>query len=360
MAIRFTTGAATLAYESLGEGEPPLVAVPGWVSHLQLDRDTPFVREFYDGLARYRRVVHYDKRGTGLSERTTAPEAFTIDTRVEDLAAVMDAAGVQRAALMGWSEGGPISLAFAARYPERVSHLIVYSSGVCGLRAPDYPFGADPARAEATLTIVGSEWGMGSRFLALQYLPEGDSGLTEWFTAYQRAGITPQGAVAARRAWYNTDVRALLPSIRQPTLILQRRDEPNGVARAEYVAARLPNARLELLDGDLHIPYFGDSRSITDAVDRFLAEPVALPTVPIDGLTRREREVAALVACGMTNRQIADALSIGERTVHTHVSNLLGKLELATRAQIATWASDHGLRGAAATGEATPRIRLVR
>src|SRR6185503_6716753 len=128
------------------------------------DHDTPFVREFYDGLARHRRMVHYDKRGTGLSERSTEPEAFTLDTRVEDLAAVMNAAGVKRAALLGWSEGGPISIAFAARYPERVSHLIVYSSSVRGTRAPDYPWAPDRERADAVLTIVGSEWGMGSRF----------------------------------------------------------------------------------------------------------------------------------------------------------------------------------------------------
>jgi DNA-binding CsgD family transcriptional regulator len=231
-----------------------------------------------------------------------------------------------------------------------------------GLTAPDYPWGATPERAEAVLTIVGSEWGMGSRFLAMTYLPEGDGGLADWFTAYQRAGITAQGAVAARKAWYETDVRPLLPLVRQPTLLLQRRNDPYGTDLMEYIAGQMPNARTELIPGTLHVPFFEDSTPIIDAVDRFLAEPVAPAIVPsVDGLTRREREVAVLVACGKTNRQIADSLSIGERTVHTHVSNLLGKLNLATRAQIAAWARDNGLRdGDGVNGDANQRIRLVR
>jgi pimeloyl-ACP methyl ester carboxylesterase/DNA-binding CsgD family transcriptional regulator len=361
MTIHFTTGSVKLAYECLGEGEPPLVAIPGWVSHLQMDRDTPFVRDFYERLARHRRLVHYDKRGTGLSDRPSAPETFALETRVDDLATVMDAAGVRRAALLGWSEGGPIGIAFAARYPERVSRLILYGTTARSLWAPDFPCGTDPARSEAFTAFVAAEWGMGSRFLAMQFLPEGDGGLTEWFTAYQRAGVSPQDAVEARRAWTRVDVRALLPEVRQPTLVLHRRYEPSALARAEYLAANLPNARLEVLGGDLHLPYLGDSVAVTDAIDRFLAEPDALPAESDDGLTRREREVAALVARGLTNRQIADALSIGERTVHTHVSNLLGKLSLATRAQVATWATAHGLRASdAADGDVEPRIRLVR
>ncbi len=273
----------------------------------------------------------------------------------------MDAAGVRRGALLGWSEGGPIALAFAARYPERVSHLILYSTAARSLWAPDYPYGTDQARSEAFTTLVAAEWGLGSRFLAMQFLPEGDGGLMEWFTGYQRAGISPQGAVEARKAWSAMDVRALLPQVHQPTLVLHRRHE-HAFARAEHLAAHLSHARLEALPGDLHLPYFGDSVAVTEAIDHFLAEPAAAPVVASpDGLTRREREVAGLVAGGLTNRQIADTLSIGERTVHTHVSNLLAKLELATRVQIAAWASECGLRESGEDeSDASRRIRLVR
>lgn len=362
MTIRFTTGPIKLAYEILGAGEPPLVVIPGWVSHLQMDRDTPFVRDMYERLARHRRMIHYDKRGTGLSDRPSEPESFSLETRVADLAAVMDAAGVRRGALLGWSEGGPIAIAFAARFPERVSHLILYGTAARALWAPDYPWGSDRAQSEAFTAVVAAEWGMGSRYLALRFLPEGDGGLTEWFTAYQRVGVSPQGAVESRKAWNAMDVRDLLPSVGQPALVLHRRDEPVPLGRAEHLAARLPNARLQILEGDLHLPFLGDSAAFTDAVDHFLAEPApASAAVPDDRLTRREREVAMLVARGLTNRQIADALSIGERTVHTHVSNLLGKLALATRAQIASWARDNGLWDSAArNGDEGQRIRLVR
>jgi len=139
MMIRYTPTSPHIAYAAHGSGDQMLIVVPGWVSHLAFDWETPETRAFHERLATTRCVVRYDKRGTGLSDRPSGAETYALDTRVRDLAAVMDAVGVHRADLFGWSEGGTIALAFAARYPDRVARLVVFGTFARSLVAPNYP-----------------------------------------------------------------------------------------------------------------------------------------------------------------------------------------------------------------------------
>jgi pimeloyl-ACP methyl ester carboxylesterase/DNA-binding CsgD family transcriptional regulator len=254
---------------------------------------------------------------------------------VHDLAAVMDAVGVHRADLFGWSEGGTIALAFAARYPERVARLVTFGSNARSLVAPDYPCGGDPERDTAISTLVGAEWGMGSRIMTDVFLPEADEARASWFTMWQRMSLTPEAAVASRAANSTIDIRALLPTITTPTLVIQRRGDFLDHGRSSYVAAHLPNARLETLEGEHHVPFFGDAETITDAINRFLVAPPAVRPAatppPGPALSPREMEVLRLVAEGMPNRAVADQLSLSEKTVNRHLMNIYTKLGVNTR-----------------------------
>jgi pimeloyl-ACP methyl ester carboxylesterase/DNA-binding CsgD family transcriptional regulator len=335
MTIRYTTASPHIAYAVHGAGAETLIVVPGWVSHLAFDWETPETRAFHKRLAATRRVIRYDKRGTGLSDRPNAPDAYSLDTRVHDLAIVMDAVGVHRTDLFGWSEGGTIALAFAARYPERVARLVTFGSYARTLAAPDYPCGSDPERDAAISTLVRAEWGTGSRIMTDIFLPEVDEARASWFTMWQRMSLTPEAAVASSAANSTIDIRALLPTITTPTLVIQRCGDFLDHGRSTYVAAHLPNARLETLEGEHHVPFFGDAEAITDAINRFLvAPPTARPIAtapPGPALSPREMEVLRLVAEGMPNRAVADQLSLSEKTVNRHLMNIYTKLGVNTR-----------------------------
>ncbi|HET8627460.1 MAG TPA: alpha/beta fold hydrolase [Thermomicrobiales bacterium] len=343
--MRYTGGATRLAYDIIGRGEPTLVVIPGWVSHLTFDWATPEIRAFYRRLAARRRVIRFDKRGSGLSDCPPGPDAYTLDHDVADLDALYAGAGLGRCALFGWSEGGAIALAFAARYPERVSQLVLYGAHARLTAAPEYPIGKDPARTAGLLTFVRNEWGLGSRLFAEIFLPELDAARLAWFTAYQRAARSPQAAADALAAIYALDIRALLPTVRTPALVLHRRhDCLIPFALGEYLAAHLPRARLVALEGDQHLPYIGDVAALIGAIDGFLrAEPAREPPPgPPPALTPRECEVLGLLAEGLPNREIAARLSLSEKTVNSHLARIFTKLGVNTRSAAAAYAFRHG------------------
>lgn len=346
---RYTGGAIRIAYQVLGAGSATLVVLPGLASHLTYDWQTPETRAYYERLATVRRLVRYDKRGTGLSDRPVGEQSYTPEAFLLDLEAVLDAAGVKRTALLGWSEGGPLAMAFAAAHPERVEQLVLYGTYAKRYAAPGYPVGGDRSRGEAVLQLVRGEWGLGSRVLADVFVPEADPQRAAWFTAYQREATSPQGAVELLRAAYRADVRALLPRISTPALVLHRRhDRAVPFDLGVYLAQHLPHATLRALEGEHHLPYFGDVTAVTDAVEAFLCPPASSRTpgygaLPPLGLSRREVEVLRLLVEGYPNRSIAEALTVSPATVARHLANIYNKLGVSSRAAATAWALRSGV-----------------
>ncbi|MFN8532479.1 MAG: alpha/beta fold hydrolase [Dehalococcoidia bacterium] len=339
---RFTRGPVRIAYDVHGHGEQTLVVIPGFVSHLDYDWETPAIRGLYQRLGSDRRLIRFDRRGTGLSDRPSDPEAYSPEVQIDDVTAVLDAAGVRRAVVFAWSISSPIAIAFAARYPERVSHLVLYGSFARLFPGLGYPAGVDPTLFTALLDIVRVEWGLGSRALADAFIPEADLEQLAWFAAYQRVGTSPQAMVAFATAAGQADLRPLLPLVTMPVLVLHRREDPIvPFALGEYLAGNLPQATLRDFPGPHHLPYLGETQPLTDAVTSFLrassGEGLAHTLSP------RELEVLRLLAEGLQNRDIASRLGVSPATVRRHLANTFIKLDVSTRAGAAAFAFRHGL-----------------
>jgi pimeloyl-ACP methyl ester carboxylesterase/DNA-binding CsgD family transcriptional regulator/transcriptional regulator with XRE-family HTH domain len=335
------SGDVSIAYQVVGDGPVDLVLGLGFVSHLEYAWEEPGFAHYLRRLAAFARLITFDKRGTGLSDRGVG--VAPLDERMDDVRAVMDAARAARAVLLGASESGPLMALFAATYPERVAALVLYGTFASAVRAPDYPWrpAADELAAliDARARTLHRTWGTADAFSVA-----GDPAWRHWFGTYLRLAASPGAAVALMRMNATIDIRHVLPTIRVPTLVLHRTDDPQQqIAEGRYVAAHIPGARFVALPSDTHHPYRGDTDALVDEVEAFVtgvrpATP-SPPAPPPALLTRREREVLPLVARGLTNRQIADALSIGERTVESHVASILARLGVANRVQLAPWAS---------------------
>jgi pimeloyl-ACP methyl ester carboxylesterase len=340
--IRYTRGPVRLAYMVHGTGEPALVVVPGWMSHLTVDRETPEIRAFHDALNPTGRLLLFDKRGAGHADRPSGPDNYTLDARVDDLLRVMDSAGIGRAALVGWSEGGPIALTFAARFPERVTRLVLYGTFARLTAAPGYPVGVPPANFQALATLGRTSWALGSRVITDLVIPEADTARQAWFTTYLRAIYSPQAAAETFEALADLDVRDCLAAVRVPALVLHRRGDPLVPHRlGRFLAEHLPDARFVPLAGEHHFPYFGDADAVVDEVRRFLG-PVALAAAA-PALSPREQEVLRLLGAGCTNREIAAALAVSVPTVERHLTHLYGKIGARRRADAVAYAARRGV-----------------
>jgi pimeloyl-ACP methyl ester carboxylesterase len=290
----------SIAYQVHGEGPLDLVFVPGFVSHVELFWDDPLTAAFLRRLSSFARVVIWDKRGQGLSDRTGRPP--TLEDSMDDLEAVLAAAGCERPAIFGISEGGPMSTLFAATHPERVASLVLYGTYARMLRAPDFPQGIPPEALERWGEIVKRDWGgaVGVNLWAPSVV--GDADFERWWSRLLRYGTSPAGAVALMDLYRELDVRAVLPAIDVPTLILQRReDRISAVGQGRYLAEAIPGAKYVELEGADHLPVTGDQDALLDEVEEFLvgsrrgSEPErALATVlftDIVGSTARAAEL---------------------------------------------------------------------
>jgi class 3 adenylate cyclase len=259
----------SIAYQVHGEGPLDLVFVPGFVSHVELVWEEPTIARFLRRLASFSRLIVFDKRGQGLSDRPGRPP--TLEESMDDLGAVMDAAGSERAAVFGISEGGPMSALFAATHPARVSSLVLYGTYARMLKAPDFPQGVTEERFESWAKMVHDEWGgaVGVELWAPSEL--GNPEFARWWGRLLRQGTSPSGAVALMSLYREIDIRAVLPTISVPALVLHRRDDRLLPARqGEYLADRIPNARYVELDGPDHLPTVGDQDALLDEVEEFL------------------------------------------------------------------------------------------
>jgi class 3 adenylate cyclase/pimeloyl-ACP methyl ester carboxylesterase len=259
-----------LAYQVVGDGPTDLVIVPGWFSHVDMLWGDPGWASFVGDLASFGRVILYDKLGTGLSDPVDAVP--TLESRADDLCAVLDAAGSDRAALFGFSEGGAISVLFAASYPERVRALVLYGAFAVGSVDDD----GSPGRAKWIEHVNGlrtsiDHWGEGRTIDWAAPSVSRSALYRRAVGALERAGMSPRMALIAWQAGITqVDVRDILGSVRVPTLVLQRKDEVVPVEYGRELAAKIPEARLVELDGVDHWPGVGDIKSITGEVEEFL------------------------------------------------------------------------------------------
>ena len=331
--IRFCEAApgVRVAYATVGRG-PALVVPAGWIGHLELMWRDPAVRAFYAPLAAGRTVVCYDKPGCGLSDEW--PGRPTLDRDLTVLHAVVDQLELPHFDVLGMSVGAPVSLAFAARQPARVRRLVVYGG---------YADGRLIASAEvraAMLDLVRAHWGLGSDVLANIFLPDGSTAMKAQFAELQRGAASTEVACQLLAHCYEVRVDDLLDRISTPTLVLHREaDRAIPYRLGRDLAVRIAGARLVSLAGRSHFPHAGDAASVVRPILEFLGEQ-PLPPVPGGGsnpLTARQRQVAALVAEGMTNRQIAERLGIEERSAEGHVERIRGRLGAASRVQVAAW-----------------------
>jgi DNA-binding winged helix-turn-helix (wHTH) protein/pimeloyl-ACP methyl ester carboxylesterase len=263
------SGDVNIAYQVVGDGPIDLVFVMGWVSHLEYFWTEPTFARFLRRLASFSRVILFDKRGTGLSDRVTVLPS--LEQRMDDVRAVMDAVGSRQAALFGVSEGGPMCTLFAATYPEKTLGLITVGSYARRLRTDDYPWGPTVEEREAFYQEIQQHWGgpVGIEDRAPSRLH--DPVFREWWSTYLRMGASPGAALALTKMNADIDVRHVLPTVRVPTLILHRvGDQCLTIDEARFLAGRIPGARLVELPGEDHLPFVGDQDSMLDEIEEFL------------------------------------------------------------------------------------------
>lgn len=262
-------GDVRVAYQIVGEGRRDLVLVPGFVSHLELVWEYPPYERFMRRLASFARVIVFDKRGSGLSDPVGA--AATVEERIDDIRAVMDAAGSESADVFGWSEGALMAAVFAAGFPERVSALVLYGSFARGTPAEGYPWASPPEAWELALQEDEEEfWGQGVSLLMVAPSAFEDEALVRWWARFERQSMSPTMARAALRLCMELDIRDVLPTIRVPTLVVHRTDDVLPVEGARWLAEQIQDARFVELPGDDHWPWISEPDEIVDEVDEFL------------------------------------------------------------------------------------------
>ena len=296
------SGDVNIAYQVVGNGPFDLIHVPPFVSNLELQWEDPVERRYFVRLASFSRLIMFDKRGTGLSDRVAVA---TLEERMDDLRAVMDAVGSQRAAIYGGSEGGALSVLFATPYPERVSALVLYGAYPRMTWAPDYPDGVPDDMWVEGVRDLEENWGRGQEGgLPLWALTPGRADDPAWRRAHgrwERLSASPGAAVAIQEMIRGLDVRHLLPAIRVPTLVVYRTADAAHAAGSRYLGAHIPGAKVVELPGDEYFPYLGDQDAIVDEIEEFLTgvRPVpapdrALATVLFTDIVSSTQRAAAL------------------------------------------------------------------
>ena len=266
------SGDVNIAYQVVGRGPVDFVFVMGWVSHLEYFWNEPAFARFLSRLARMSRLILFDKRGTGLSDAVPTSRLPTLEQRMDDVRAVMDAAGSERAVLMGVSEGGPLCTLFAATYPEKTEALVMVGSYARRLRDANYPWGSTREERDAFCRSLLEQWGGPVGIEERAPSMADDPAFRAWWASYLRMGASPGAAVALTRMNADIDVRGVLPSIRVPTLVLHRAgDRCLQVEEGRYLASQVPGARFVELPGDDHLPFVGDQELLLAEIERFLA-----------------------------------------------------------------------------------------
>ncbi len=265
------SGDVNIAYQVLGEGSIDLVFVMGWVSHLEMFWKEPSFAKFLKRLATFARLIIFDKRGTGLSDKVPIDQLPTLEQRMDDVRAVMEAVGSQRAVLCGISEGGPMCTLFAATYPEKTIALAMIGSYARRLWAPDYPWGPTDDHREHFFEEMRRDWGgpvgIDDRAPSMARDPQ----FRNWWASYLRMGASPGAALALTRMNAQIDIRPILSTVQVPTLVIHRtHDRCLLVEEGRFLASQIPGAKFVELPGDDHLPFVGDQDTILDEIEEFL------------------------------------------------------------------------------------------
>ncbi len=262
-------GDTNIAYQVVGHGPRDLVVVPGWVSNIDVFWEEPSFARLLTRLASFSRLIIFDKRGTGLSDRGS--HMPSLEVRMDDVRAVMDAAGSQQAALFGYSEGAPMCALFAATYPERATALIMSGGFARRTVAPDYPWGVTVEHLQAFIEQIEREWGGPVGIEARAPSMAHDPRYRQWWARWLRSSASPAAAAMVIRLNGEIDIRHVLPAVRVPTLVLHSvNDRVTDVGASRYMAERIPGAKLVELDGIDHVPWGCDADRIADEIEDFL------------------------------------------------------------------------------------------
>jgi pimeloyl-ACP methyl ester carboxylesterase len=265
------SGDVSIAYQVTGEGPLDLLFLPGWISQIEQLWDAPAMRRFLERLTEFNRLILFDRRGTGLSDRLLGKQ--TVEQDAEDALAVLDAAGSERAALFTYALGGLVGAWLAAERPQRVGALIMYASVARTTWAPDYDFALVREERDAFAAGNFDRWGETDSPMLRMLAPSRgeDQELARWFARVQRLSASPAEARAMSDAMADVDIRASLPRIGVPTLVMHRRgDEAWNVNHSRYLAAHIPSARYVELEGVDSLPFLGDSNAIVEEIEEFL------------------------------------------------------------------------------------------
>jgi pimeloyl-ACP methyl ester carboxylesterase/DNA-binding CsgD family transcriptional regulator len=347
--IRFCTAhdGVRLAYAKSGSGTP-LVRVGNWMSHLEFDVRSPVWGHFLEALSRDHTVIRYDQRGTGLSDWDIDDISF--EAWVRDLETVVDAAGVDRFALLGMSQGVPVGVAYVIRHPERVSHLILHGGYARGRRKRTQ----DPAlweEADTLAKLAELGWGKNDtafrQFFTSQFIPGGTPEQHRWFNELERVSTSPHNAARMMREFDQIDVTPLLPQVACPTLVLHsNRDMRVPFAEGRLIAGLIDQARFVPLDSENHLMLEQDPAWARwlEEVQSFLGTARADREDPaFASLTPRERDLVELIAQGRDNAQIGAVLQLSDKTVRNHITSIFDKIGVESRAQAIVTARERGL-----------------
>jgi class 3 adenylate cyclase len=265
------SGDVNIAYQVVGEGPLDLLWVPGWVSNIEYSWEEPPIRRFLKRLSSFGRLIFFDKRGTGLSDRVSDSALPTLEQRMDDVRAVLDAAGSERAAILGTSEGSVMSIVFAATFPERTTALVIFGGFAKRLWAEDYPWAPTAGQRQHFFDAIQRGWGGVVDLDTLAPSSIGDERFREGWATYLRRSASPGAALALARMNTSIDVRAVLPAVHVPTLVLHRTGDLDvNVAEGRYIARHIDGAKFVELPGNDHLFYAGDTDTLIDEVEEFL------------------------------------------------------------------------------------------
>ncbi|MDQ2698685.1 MAG: alpha/beta fold hydrolase [Actinomycetota bacterium] len=323
-----------IAWARSGSG-PPLIVTTCWLSHLQFDWESPVWQHFLRDIGEFATIVRYDERGHGLSDPGVSDHS--LEARIADFEAVVEAAGYERFVVMGMAQGGPVAIEYAARHPERVTKLVFYNS--YAVAQPDRSPEA-VAMSEAFEQLIKVGWARPEsefrRVFTSMMIPDATEEQMRWLDELQRVSVSAETAVLARQQRNLADVRETAATLDVPTVVLHTRgDRMNGFDEGRRLASLIPGARLVPLESNNHIVLADELawRAIVDECAALLVD--AAPPVSdgpgVSGLSARELDVLSLVAEGLDNHEVARRLSLSTRTVERHLQNVYTKLEVQGR-----------------------------